>query len=47
MPAKGKSPACELNLIGISEAPERGMEGAQKTRPSTQYTVNDLASPGY
>jgi hypothetical protein len=20
---------------------------AQKTRPSTQYTVNDLASPGY
>jgi hypothetical protein len=33
--------------ISGSEGPGAGNAGGKKTRPSTQYTVNDLASPGY
>jgi len=40
-----KSPACETVADFVSAFCEVG--GTQKTRPSTQYTVNDLASPGY
>jgi hypothetical protein len=42
---EGKSPACEM-LAGRGNATGPKI-GHKKTRPSTQYTVNDLASPGY
>jgi hypothetical protein len=42
--------ACELQITWLREAAHASQEtrscGNKKTRPSTQYAVNDLASPG-
>jgi hypothetical protein len=49
--------AVESRADGVQAAPQQPLhrlagtalldKHRQKTRPSTQYTVNDLASPGY
>src|SRR5260221_14159511 len=45
----GQRQITSLRCGRISGSEDRGGRwvGGKKTRPSTQYTVNDLASPGY
>jgi hypothetical protein len=45
--AEGKSPACEDRAVQGQRARGWINPAQEKTRPSAQYTANDLASPGY
>jgi hypothetical protein len=45
--AESKSPACEDPALSADASGISGESGRKKTRPSTQYNANGLASPGY
>lgn len=46
IPSSAVSVRAIPRVCGVRRASPANAEG-KKTRPSTQYTVNDLASPGY